>query len=426
MNTEERCENHRKKGRENPRYMKVGVCVLGAVTGCLLGGCASKETEKAATEPVSIRIVYSGGDVKWKSVIEDVSESYMEHYPNVRLELYPMPEVKNRNYQENLRVMAAQEELYDVVELRETEQLVQAGLLAPIPEEAAALVNHADEIEGEVYGIPRYTTTFGIIYNRTIFDRLSLTEPKNYEEFLEVCHKIKESGNQPITLGGADLWHMKFWGSYLVQNYIRENGWTIEAVVSMLEDFKELVGNSYIDPDCRFLADSQTAQEISSGNAAMLLSGPWMLPQIESLNPDIQLGFFFLPGRDGTVYVMEDSKVAWGISTETKKDEKKLEAAESFLTWFYSEGVYENVLGMMNGDPVTVRQVDLAEFTDREMIERAYDGGAISVKMRLDDPSMPEGFDVEIEQTLIEIMKGNRDIRKLAEKLIRKLEVGNG
>lgn len=84
------------------------------------------------------------------------------------------------------------------------------------------------------------------------------------------------------------------------------------------------------------------------------------------------------------------------------------------------------MLGMMNGDPVTVRQVDLAEFTDREMIERAYDGGAISVKMRLDDPSMPEGFDVEIEQTLIEILKGNRDIRKLAEKLIRKLEVGNG
>ena len=64
MNTEERCENHRKQGREKTRYMRVGVCVLGAVTGCLLGGCASKETEKTAIEPVSIRIVYSGGGCK--------------------------------------------------------------------------------------------------------------------------------------------------------------------------------------------------------------------------------------------------------------------------------------------------------------------------------------------------------------------------
>ena len=390
------------------------------------GGCVSAETEMAETEPVSIRIVYSGGDVKWKSVIEDAAESYMEHHPDVRLELYPMPEVKNRNYQENLRVLAAQEELYDVVELRETEQLVQAGLLAPIPQEVAGLVNRVDETEGKVYGIPRYATTFGIIYNQDIFEQAGLTEPKSYAEFLEVCGKIKESGIQPVTLGGADLWHMKFWGSYLVQNHIRDNNWTMETAVSMLEDFKELVGNGYIDPSCRFLADSQTAQEISTGHAAMLLSGPWMLPQIKSLNPDIRLGFLFLPGRDGTIYAMEDSKVAWGISAETARDEKKMEAAESFLTWFYSEGVYENVLEVMNGDPVTVRRVDLTEFSDRQIMEQAYEGDVVSVKMRLGDSSMPEGFDVEIEQALVEILKGNRDTQGLAEGLLKKLEAGNG
>lgn len=425
MNTGEKCENHREQGRGKIWHTRVYAFLL-VVMVCLLGGCAPEKTEEEETEPVSVRIVYSGGDVKWKSVIEDVSESYMKHHPNVRLELYTMPEVKNRNYQENLRVMAAQEELYDVVELRETEQLVQAGLLAPIPEAVAGLVNRADVIDGEVYGIPRYTTTFGIIYNRNIFERLGLTEPENYEEFLEICCKIKASGSQPVTLGGADLWHMKFWASYLVQNHIGENDWTIEAAASMLGDFKGLIENGYIDPGCRFLADSQTAQEISSGHAAMLLSGPWMLPQIEALNPDIRLGFFFLPGRDGTVYAMEDSKVAWGISAATKKDASKMEAAESFLAWFYSEGVYENVLEMMNGEPVTVRQVDLAEFTHRKMIQKAYDGSTVSARMRLDDPSMPEGFDVEIEQSLIEILKGNGDIQRLAERLLKKLEVGNG
>ena len=55
----------------------------------------------------------------------------------------------------------------------------------------------------------------------------------------------------------------------------------------------------------------------------MVYAGPQMLQQIENLNPQIRLGFFFLPGKNGTVYAMDDRSVQWGISSLTARDGKR-------------------------------------------------------------------------------------------------------
>ena len=58
----------------------------------------------------------------------------------------------------------------------------------------------------------------------------------------------------------------------------------------------------------------------------MVYAGPWMLTRIEDLNPQIHLGFFFLPGKDGITYAVQERRAEWGISAATARDKNKMEA----------------------------------------------------------------------------------------------------
>lgn len=428
MNTEKNISQRDMHKKRAGIFMKTaGTRVLAGILvpavflmGCTFNPPAPKE------EPVSIRVVCSAGDIKWKSGMEDVAEKFMEQDKDIKVELYFVPEVKNQTYIERLKVLAAQEEFYDIVELRETGALVQAGLLAPMPREVYSLVDNPRFYDGVCYGVPRYTTTLGIIYNRDIFEKTGLSEPETYDDFLNICQKLKTAGYDALALGAADIWHMKFWGNYLFRNYMAaEDGevrMTGENLEKMLSDFRYLADKGYINSRYRDMLDSQTAQALSSGQAAMVYTGPWMLSQIENLNSQIRLGFFFLPGKDGTAYAMDDSNVEWGISAETSGDEKKLAASVKFLQFYYSEGVYENILELMNADSVTVRKVRMPDTRNQGIMKAAYERGPVHTKLLMEDADLPDGFIAYYDQVLIRALWGEEPVSSLAESLLNRWE----
>lgn len=421
---EAREPHSRPAGRRMFASILLSAVFLLLLTGCSPGGPSAPGVRPEAE--VKIRVVCSAGDLKWKSGMEDVAEAFMESNEDIQVELYFMPEVKNQTYAERLKVLAAQEELNDIVELRETGTLVQAGLLAPMPEEVYSLVENPQTFDGICYGVPRYSTTLGMIYNVDIFERLGLSVPSTYEEFLQVCGTLKASGYDAVALGAADIWHMKFWGNYLFCNYIvTEEGqvcWTKERVMEMLGDFRGLASRGYIHSRYRAVSDSETAQAISARQAVMVYTGPWMLSQIENLNPQIRLGFFFLPGRDGTAYAMDDSNVEWGISSVTAGDEKKMDAAVRFLQFYYSEGIYETILEIMNGDSVTVRQVYMPDTPNQRIMKAAYEREPVHTELLVEDASSPDGFITYYDQMLIETLWGGKSISSLAENLLERWE----
>lgn len=378
------------------------------------------------SDPVTLRLVYSAGDLKWKSAIEDTAEAFMEENEDIEVELYSMPEIKNRTYIESLKILAAQKEFFDIVEMRETGTLADAGLLAPLPETVSSLVENPGVYDGVCYGVPRYATTLGIIYNKDIFESLGLSEPDTYEEFLQVCERVKAAGYHPLALGAADVWHMKFWGNYLFRNYmVSDDGevqWTAKRTRQMLADYRKLGAEGYINQEYRNVSDSQTAQELSSERAAMVYTGPWMLSQIENLNPRISLGFFFLPGRDGITYAVQDSNAEWGISAVTARDGKKMEAAGRFLEFYYSEGIYETILVIMNADPVTVRPVRRPDTENQAIMEAAYAARPVRTGVVMDNVKAPDGFFTYFAQRLVDTLWGEESTSYLADDLTRKWE----
>ena len=55
--------------------------------------------------------------------------------------------------------------------------------------------------DGKIYGFPFLSVpgTHGFIYNKDVFEKAGVTEvPETWEDFLNVCQKIKDSGTTPI------------------------------------------------------------------------------------------------------------------------------------------------------------------------------------------------------------------------------------
>ncbi|MCI9179015.1 MAG: extracellular solute-binding protein [Lachnospiraceae bacterium] len=390
------------------------IFACGLLPGAQTGG------EEDGGEPIGLRVVYSSGDIRWIGSMEWVAEEFMKKYPQIQVTLTAPADVPGQSFTDRLKVLIAQDEFYDVVELREAVQFSDAGYLAPLPGSLTDLIDGVDEHE-LCYAIPRYTTTQGIVYNRELFDRLGLSIPQNYEDFLAVCDSIRRNGVNPVAVGGTDIWHMGFWGNYLYQNYLldenNESRWERERVVTMLADFRSLNRRGYIDDRFFSISDSQTIQELASGNAAMLYSGPWIMDQVTALNPQMDLGFFYLPGRDGRVRAMVDDSVTWGISAQCKEDEKRFEAAAEFLKFFYSEGIYEHILTRMNGNSVTVRPVRDQETMAQKTVQQAGERDVIFCSRFVGDEETPDGFRSFYAQCLQEALWGDTGLEEIAEEL---------
>ena len=81
----------------------------------------------------------------------------------------------------------------------------------------------------------------------------------------------------------------------------------------------------------------------------MVFSGPWLAADALILDPNLQLGWFYVPNTAGTVIAGENLDVFWTVTEGCAQDEKRYEAAVAFLTYFYSENVYNWIYTSMMG-----------------------------------------------------------------------------
>lgn len=407
--------------RKISRLLAVMTVVLG------IAGCAEHTDDFVAEEKTHLRIVHTAGDVKWQACLETIAEEFMDTYPEIEVELYTPGNRNNRMYSEQLKILYVQDEFFDVIELREAPTLEKAGVLADIPESVTELLwdSFLEEKESCKY-LPMYSTSRGIIYNKEIFKKEGIVVPQTWEELLKVCEVLKERGYDPLAAGGEDLWHMEFWGNFLFVNYMLDQQqnirWEKERIQKMLEDFRMLADAGYIGKEYRKVSDSETVREIAAEHAAMLYTGTWMLPQITGMNPEIELGFFFPQGAQGTQYFISDNSNCWGISKTCEEDAEKYAAAEKFLEFFYSEGVYEDVLSTMTAQSVARREVKLEENMTVLSEQEKFQEGMVYTDQILSNIEIPEGFRNDYNQILRETLWGSESVDVLAERLFSEWE----
>jgi raffinose/stachyose/melibiose transport system substrate-binding protein len=272
------------------------------------------------------------------------------------------------SYLDALRTLDAVGELPDLIEMRDTPLFVRAGKLGELPRDITDLFEITVPFNGKVYTAPideSYPT--GIIYSKSVFNRLGIRvqDIRTYNDFLNVCERIKNAGIAPIVVGGADIWHIGFWWGYFWQNevavrypdwiarrYANQVHFTDPEVRASMTSFNELFQRGYIERGWTSTSEGQCPSILVSGQAAMYYIGPFAFQQVSEADSRFDYGFFALPDNNGRLNVMGGPTAAgWAINAETQRNPEKTAVIYDFIRYFFSSDVYTDYLRQGNGLP---------------------------------------------------------------------------
>jgi raffinose/stachyose/melibiose transport system substrate-binding protein len=182
------------------------------------------------------------------------------------------------------------------------------------------LVSAQSTVNGKIYGLTLWATTattWVVNYNKAIFDKYELSEPKTYADFKAVCQKLLDNGIQPIFEPISDGWHHVLWFPELGPRYeqvtpglaadLNTNKATFagnETMLTVLQQLNEMYNSGFFGQNALSDAFADRTKVMSSGQAAMIVANLTFPPTVEADYPDVKadtFGQFVMPLADNQV-----------------------------------------------------------------------------------------------------------------------------
>ena len=220
---------------------------------------------------------------------------------------------------------------------------IDAGIVKPIATDlsgiAPAALDAGKGADGQVYGVPFAIQMQSVIYNKKVFADNGIAVPTTPEEFEAAAAKLKEAGITPVNFGARSGWWLnQVVGETLTAGLVPDDFaaklvsgeacFTDPTFVATLKTVQDWKDKGYINDSA--MADDYGAMRtsVAMGESAMMIDGVWSSgpasPMYE-IDPELELGFFAVPGANGKVYAFGDGTYLINSAT------KKAEAAQKVL-----------------------------------------------------------------------------------------------
>lgn len=387
--------------------------------------------ESIVTEPTELTFIFADGDEGMKASMNEIVSRFNEAYADITVTIEPGI---GGAYADFLKTKDSVGEFPDIMEMRDTAMYVRAGKLEPLSEEIQSLFVNTMEFNGNVYTAPLGgENTQGIIYNKAYFDENGFAEPATYEEFIELCQAIKDKGDMaPLVVGGQDIWHMGFLyhkayndqvlsvdPDFIMHCYEGTKDFADETIKATFEEMIEIM--QYAQDGWTSTPDAQITTFLVSDMAAMMYSGTHMFSQIQSADPEFEMGWFAIPSPDGQTRLVGGAGVGGlAISAEAAQDPNKKAAAEAFIKFFYEPENYKVYCEKLSAIPTTVEKPELDVLpVFQEVIDAttAADDLAPMWNGRVGTNELPPDFRNFTYKTLVEVLQGTREIDSACEEM---------
>jgi raffinose/stachyose/melibiose transport system substrate-binding protein len=162
---------------------------------------------------------------------------------------------------------------------------------------------------GKPYGIANQLEILGVFYNKKMFADNNLVPPDNYDQFLEICKKLRAAGIVPVVLDDKEQWpgfHIEsvwmnsFAGPDKVKDAIATKiKWTDPELAASMDKLAEFAQSGLTNDQINSIGYDDANALFSAGKCAMRVTGSWAVGRfVEKMGDDV--GFFYLPpGKAG-------------------------------------------------------------------------------------------------------------------------------
>ena len=206
------------------------------------------------------------------------------------------------------------------------------------------------------YTVPFAANAAGVLYNKDIFDEHGWSIPRTWDEFISLCKTIKAAGIQPLFFGYRDTWTcLAPWNAIAVDLAPADICQQVNRGEAKFSDAYRLVAErdlallEFAQPDPFAYGYNDACTEFARGGAAMFVIGNYAIPQIRSVNPDINIDSFVFPAsNDPEQNILNSGN---DLQFSIIKDCKNKEAAYKVLDFLFADENVQMYLDDQNAVP---------------------------------------------------------------------------
>lgn len=220
-----------------------------------------------------------------------------------------------------------------------------------------------------VYALPYVANAAGVLYNKDMFEEHGWEIPETWSEFTALCDEMKEAGIQPMYAGYKDTWTcLAPWNAIAVGmapsdtcNLVNRGETTFtEEYRNVALKTKELLSYVQKNPYAYGYNDACTA--FAKGESAMYVIGSYAVPQIKSVNPDMNIDSFVFPANEDE----KDNVLNSGIDLQfsVMKNTEHKEAVYEVLRFLSEDETIQIYLDDQNAIPCKEGEFTLPSMLD--------------------------------------------------------------
>ncbi|MFC0672336.1 ABC transporter substrate-binding protein [Brachybacterium hainanense] len=237
--------------------------------------------------------------------------------------------------------------------------------------------------QGGIYGMPLIQGYYVMFYNVEVFGRLGLEAPTTWDDFLAVCHALKNDGVTPIGTTQMNIWPVANWFSMLAAAYDapwyralcrNEASFLDDQAIGFMELWQDMIrqglhtsADSVGDNFPSMLASGQIGMQptpVSWSTQSMELAGmesgsgfdAFLLPAVQAPAPTVvtEIAGLVVPDRSRHLAEATEAMASWLAPDVQQPWSDFLNGSSANLQVTWSDPVSQRLQDMIRDDGVDV------------------------------------------------------------------------
>lgn len=407
----------------------------------LLAGCAGNAPEEpaASDEPVTLRLVWWGNDVR-AAATEEAVDAFEAEHPNITVETEALP---YDGYHDKLSTQIAANDTPDVQQLQ-GEFMVQygnQGALLPLTDVATTNLDPGTlkngDIDGVQVSVPTGLSTLVVVANPAVFEKAGVELPDDttwtWDDYAEIAAEITAGANTPGVFGAKSLgWDITEMATWVAQSgnelFTKDDelGAEPDDFASLFAQAKKMMdegGSPSASESSEQLTLAPEQSGVATGRYAMQLDAVSNFPALSAAAGG-ELKILRLPsesGKEGDHKMMFVASQYWGASARTEHPVE----SQLLIDFLANDVDAGKILGITRGTPANseIREAILPQLpeTDKAVVDFLSDVSEEVVPSRL-APAGAAAFTKNLQRYASEVLFGRQTPEDAAKNLVAETE----